>query len=293
MNHQLQRAIALGLISGLAIPTAVLASNGYYAFGWGTPSKAMGGVATALPQDTLVTATNPAGMGFIDTSLDIGVSFFSPSPRGYEANNDYSRNEMGFPTSGFVTPGRYDSDSDWFLVPSLGYNHVLNDQMTVGISIFGNGGMNTNYKERPVWENFAGAPNQLAIGPGMTPPPGTFAAPNGFLFTMGPDGNPVPVTNPNATPQQGNVNPGGIFTATTPTGVNLEQLFVEIPFTYKINKQHSLGIAPVFAAQSFEEWARENGKPAKGGPAVLIHPRCFVNFPGLRFRLPEHRVTAG
>jgi long-chain fatty acid transport protein len=34
--------------------------------------------------------------------------------------------------------------------------------------------------------------------------------------------------------------------------VNLEQLFVEIPFTYKINRQHSLGIAPVFAAQSFE-----------------------------------------
>ena len=253
MNHYLQRAIAIGVISGMTIPTAALASNGYFAFGWGTPSKAMGGVAAALPQDTLVTATNPAGMGFIDTSLDIGVAFFSPSPRGYGAYDNYSRNEMGFPTTGFVTPGRYDSDSDWFLVPSIGYNHVLNDQMTIGISIFGNGGMNTNYKERPVWENFAGAPNQLAIAPGMTSPyPDTIAAPNGFLFSMGPDGRPVPVTDPNQAPGAMNVNPNGVFTATTPTGVNLEQLFVEIPFTYKINQQHSLGIAPVFAAQSFE-----------------------------------------
>jgi long-chain fatty acid transport protein len=104
-----------------------------------------------------------------------------------------------------------------------------------------------------VWENFAGAPNQLAIAPGMTSPyPNTIAAPNGFLFSMGPDGRPMPVTDPAQAPGAMNVNPNGVFTATTPTGVNLEQLFVEIPFTYKINQQHSLGIAPVFAAQSFE-----------------------------------------
>lgn len=42
MNHYLQRAIAIGVISGMTIPTAALASNGYFAFGWGTPSKAMG-----------------------------------------------------------------------------------------------------------------------------------------------------------------------------------------------------------------------------------------------------------
>lgn len=252
MNTKLKKMVALALVAGAVTPVTLLASNGYFAFGWGTKSKAMAGVATALPQDTLVTATNPAGMGFIDTSLDLGVSFFSPSDRGYRADNNFSTNAMGFPTSGFVTPGEYESGSDWFLIPSFGYNHVLNDKMTVGVSVFGNGGMNTDYGQRPVWENFAGAPNQLAIGPGMTPPPGTMAAPNGMLFTMGPNGRPVPVTNPNATPAQGNVNPGGIFTATTPTGINLEQLFIEIPFTYKVNAQNSLGIAPVLAVQSFE-----------------------------------------
>jgi len=271
MNTQMKRMVAIALAVGVVTPMTVPASNGYYSFGWGTKSKAMAGVATALPQDTLVTATNPAGMGFIGTSLDIGVAFFSPSPRGYEADNNISTNAMGFPTTGFLTPGDYDSQSDWFMVPSLGYNHVLNDRMTVGVAIFGNGGMNTNYKDRPVWENFAGAPNQLAIGPGMTPPPGTFAAPNGMLFTMGPNGRPQPVTNPNATPAQGNVNPGGIFSATTPTSINLEQLFFEIPFTYKVNEKNSLGIAPVFAAQNFEAKGLEPFRQ------MSFHPEAVSN----------------
>ncbi len=245
MNKHLKLAI---LAAGIMAPSAVLASNGYFSYGWGTQSKAMAGVAAALPQDTLVAATNPAGMAWIDTSLDLGVSFFNPSPRGYEANPDFAVDpNTGFPLSAFVNPGKYESDGDWFLVPSFGYNRVLNEQMSLGIAVFGNGGMNTDYRERPVWENFAGAPNQLAAPPGMAPP-GTIQAPNGMLFY--PNGQPV--TDPNATPAQGNVNPGGIFTATTPTGINLEQLFIEVPFTYKFREGHALGIAPVFAVQSFE-----------------------------------------
>ena len=150
MNTKLKKMVALALVAGAVTPVTLLASNGYFAFGWGTKSKAMAGVAAALPQDTLVTATNPAGMGFIDTSLDLGVSFFSPSDRGYRADNNFSTNAMGFPTSGFVTPGEYESGSDWFLIPSFGYNHVLNDKMTVGVSVFGNGGMNTDYGQRQI-----------------------------------------------------------------------------------------------------------------------------------------------
>jgi long-chain fatty acid transport protein len=109
-----------------------------------------------LPQDTLVTATNPAGMAFFGHALDIGVSFFNPSDRGYKANSNYATQSVpatdgvnnfsvDFPTGGFVTPGKYDSDSDWFVIPSIGYNYQINDRSTIGISIYGNGGMNTKY----------------------------------------------------------------------------------------------------------------------------------------------------
>jgi len=218
---RLAKGVRLAILSTLVGPAMASASNGYFSFGWGTVSKAMAGVATALPQDTLVTGTNPAGMAWIDTSLDLGVALFNPSPRGYEADNDYT---PGYP---FVAPGKYDSDSDWFLIPSFGYNRVLNDRMTLGMAVFGNGGMNTDYNERPVWEYFA-------------PPPGPY-------------------------------NPNGIYTATTPTGVNLEQLFIEVPFTYKVTDQHALALAPVFAVQSFEA---EGLQPFR---QMSLHPNAVTN----------------
>ena len=220
------------LIAGTVYTSSALATNGYFSHGWGTKSKGMAGVAAALPQDTLVTATNPAGMGFIDNSLDLGVAFFSPSDRGYIANDDYGRDpNTGFPTGPFVTPGKYTSERDWFLIPSFGYNRVLNEKMTIGLAVYGNGGMNTKYMERPVWENFALPPNT----------------------TVDMNGNPIG-NDPNGctNPAPNNANPCGVFTATNPTSINLEQLFVELPFTYKVNERHSLGIAPVFAAQNFE-----------------------------------------
>lgn len=209
----------------------------------------MAGVATALPQDTLVTATNPAGMAFIGNGFDVGVSFFTPSPRGYKANNDYATQQVQsadgtftMPAGGFVTPGEYDSSGDWFLIPSFGYNHQLSGNASIGIAVFGNGGMNTKYKDRAVFENFAVYPNQRvgAYPDGSTGPYFDFSS-----------GSPMPVTDPVAGTVNG--NPNGVFTATTPTGINLEQLFIEVPYTLKLGSgRQSIGVAPVFAIQRFE-----------------------------------------
>ena len=244
------------------LPASAWATNGYFSHGWGTKSKAMAGVATALPQDTLVSATNPAGMAFLGQRLDLGVSFFNPSPRGYEAKNDYPTQtvpatdgtnnfSVEFPTGGFVTPGRYDSDSDWFLIPSFGYNHPLNDRSTIGVSVYGNGGMNTDYSNA-VWENFAPAPNQQVFNGQpvvATLPPGTPLEQGGRVLIQ--NGEPVPVTQPIPGGQNG--NPNGFLSATEPTGINLEQLFIEVPYTIRIGEgKQAFGIAPVFAAQSLE-----------------------------------------
>jgi long-chain fatty acid transport protein len=256
-----RRPLSVALALALALPASAWATNGYFSHGWGTKSKAMGGVATALPQDTLVAATNPAGMAFLGQRVDIGVSFFRPSDRGYEANSDFATQtvpatangqnfDVQFPAGGYVTPGRYDSDSDWFLIPSLGYNHQLTSNSTLGIAIYGNGGMNTDYSNA-VWENFAPAPNQQVFNGQpvfATAPPGVPLDQGGRVVIQ--DGAPIPVTQPFPGSQNG--NPNGYLTATGPTGVNLEQLFVEVPYTIKLAEKQSFGIAAVFAAQSFE-----------------------------------------
>lgn len=259
-----------GLVLG-AISLPALATNGYIAHSWGAKGKAMVGAITAFPLDTLSAATNPASMSEIPTGLDLGVSFFNPE-RGYEASNDfgvgtYPGTNTPFPTGPYVTPGRYESDLDWFLIPDIGYNRVLNDRMTVGITIFGNGGMNTRYKDRAVWENFAPLPNQRVLvidgqqlpqfdpSSGELQPifdPGTVYVPGVGVIPAPP--GPVDCASPEADPSActTNGNPDGYLTATTPTGVNLEQLFIEFPFSYRLNERHTLGFAPVFAIQNFE-----------------------------------------
>ncbi len=249
MNTRTRRSLVVALMTAGAIPVTASATNGYFSHGWGTRSKAMAGVATALPQDTLVTATNPAGMAFIGNSFDVGVSFFSPSPRGYEANNDYSTQQiqtssgtLTMPTGGFITPGEYDSSDDWFLVPSFGYNYQLDERSTIGISVFGNGGMNTRYTDNAVFSNFSVYPNQRV---GSCPNGSTGAC---FDFSSG---QPAPVTDAVAGTVNG--NPNGIYSASTTTGISLEQLFIEVPYTLKLaDGKQSVGIAPVFAVQRFE-----------------------------------------
>jgi len=294
MNQTIRRSVTAALAACVVIPITASATNGYFAHGIGTKSKAMAGVATALPQDSLVSATNPAGMAFVGNRLDLGVAFFSPSDRGYEANSDFATglypppDSFPVPTGGFVTPGEYNSDKDWFFIPSFGYNRAIDSKSSIGVSVFGNGGMNTEYKDRAVFENFALAPNQRVL-----------VSPQGNLPQFDTrSGQPMPITNddiayvpgfgvvpaaavgilpcgttganPEACTQ--NANPGGMLTATTPTGVNLEQLFIEIPYTIKLGDgTQSFGIAPVFAVQSFEAKGLQPFQAASVNPTKVTN----------------------
>jgi long-chain fatty acid transport protein len=99
----------------------------------------MAGAGVALPQDTLIGATNPAGIAFVGNRLDLGVSIFSPR-RSYEVEG--TRSPQPFPS---VAPGKVDSDREYFIIPEFGVTWQLDDHKAVGIIVTGNGGMNTKY----------------------------------------------------------------------------------------------------------------------------------------------------
>ena len=123
--------IAAAFVAGPA-----LATNGYFAHGYGIKAKGMGGVATALAQDSLGGATNPASMVWAGSRLDLGGDIFMPK-------RDTQRTGAGFSTLN----GKVDSDKTAFLIPEFGYNTMLNSNMSLGISVYGNGGMNTTYPQ--------------------------------------------------------------------------------------------------------------------------------------------------
>ena len=129
---KLTRVLALMTLAGLA--TAAQATNGYFSHGYGMKAKGMAGAATASSDDAFGGANNPAAMAFAGNRLDLGVDLFSPRR---EASN----------TGGAFGPGtvRSDSSSNYFAIPELGYNHMMNNNLALGVTVYGNGGMNTNY----------------------------------------------------------------------------------------------------------------------------------------------------
>ena len=135
-----KRGMVLSLVvaGGLMSPLAQ-ATNGYFAIGYGQKSVGMGGVGIALPQDALAAASNPAGMVWVGDRTDLGVEWFHPTRSSDIVGN-------GIPG----VDGHYDgSATQDFFIPEFGYNRMVNDRTSLGVSVFGNGGMNTDYNHNP------------------------------------------------------------------------------------------------------------------------------------------------
>jgi long-chain fatty acid transport protein len=149
--------LAWGAALLLAIPGVSTATNGYFTHGYGTASKALAGGGIALPQDSLAAATNPAGMVWVGERMDLGASLFSPN-REYTGGNSFAplpgaMAPLTFP----IMPGNHDSDNTLFLIPSFGWNTMLDQNSSMGVSVYANGGMNTEYANDPyVWGPFRG-----------------------------------------------------------------------------------------------------------------------------------------
>lgn len=137
MQHKKKYSLALAVAAAIAAPSA-FATNGYFSHGYSIKEKGIVGAGVALPQDSLAAATNPAGMVMVGSRLDVGASLFSPR-RSYTAGNPGPM--AAFP----LFPETVDSDSEYFLIPHFGWNRMLSGDSSVGVSLYGNGGMNTDY----------------------------------------------------------------------------------------------------------------------------------------------------
>ncbi|MBI4206760.1 MAG: outer membrane protein transport protein, partial [Betaproteobacteria bacterium] len=133
---QVRKIIAGLVVAGCFAPGVATATNGYFQHGYGLKAKGMAGVGTATAADTFGGANNPAGMVWVGNRVDFGVDLFSPRREASRFGSD--------PT--FIrVDGTADSDSIYFLVPEFGYNRMLNPNLSLGVTVYANGGMNTNY----------------------------------------------------------------------------------------------------------------------------------------------------
>ena len=101
--------------------------------------------------------------------MDFAIQLFNPSDRGYTVtgnppapagiapdvfdagtgacNYPHPLNPAACAPPFSVAPGSVTSENDFFLIPGFGYNWMLDDRSTAGISVYGNGGMDTEFKD--------------------------------------------------------------------------------------------------------------------------------------------------
>jgi long-chain fatty acid transport protein len=127
-------------VLGLALATPLSATEGYFANGYGTNYKALGGAGVALPLGTLAPASNPASLALLGPRYDVGIEVFNPNRR-FSVTGAPS----GLPGTFGLAPGAVESGSRYFPIPSLGANWRLGEDAAFGVALFGNGGMNTDY----------------------------------------------------------------------------------------------------------------------------------------------------
>ena len=135
--------IAVATAAAILAPATASATAGYFSLAYGAKSRGIAGAATALSQDTYAAAVNPAGMAKAVGTNDVGVLVFSPNR---ESTTLWGNQESG---------------ADGFIIPSGGFVRQLNDKMTWGMSIYANGGLNTDYEQDAgAGRNLFGFPNE-------------------------------------------------------------------------------------------------------------------------------------
>lgn len=134
-----RRAIGAVLCAAVAaVPGAAWATDGYFLAGIGAKAAGAGGVAIAQPEDALAIAANPATVTEIGHRLDVGIDVFVPDRSATIAGN------------GAGLSGTYSGNgANPFILPNIGYARPLAGPVSVGLAVYGNGGMNTVYHANP------------------------------------------------------------------------------------------------------------------------------------------------
>lgn len=137
--------------SVLAVPAQ--ATEGYFSHGFGARNSALAGAGVADSRDAMAIAVNPAGLVDVGRQFTSATTLFSPN-REYTATG-----------TAFVAPGSVDSSNTLFAIPNMGYNHPLDENSSIAIALYGNGGMNTAYSTGNTGPACPGANGVFCGGP--------------------------------------------------------------------------------------------------------------------------------
>jgi len=135
-DKNLKATSAIAIAAALIGVTDASATDGYFQHGFGARQKAMGGAGIADGRDSTILSINPAGLTRAGHNFTGAISLFLPD-RGY----------VGSGPGGFTPAGDIEgNDTELFGIPNIAYSRPIGENTTFGISLYGNGGLNTDYE---------------------------------------------------------------------------------------------------------------------------------------------------
>jgi long-chain fatty acid transport protein len=140
MHHTFNKTLLVTSIVLALGSQAAFATNGMAPIGLGVVQKGMGGAATATSENVMNAGTNPASLSNVSAGWEVGAEVFMP-----DRDAVITRTAPGGWSDGSFNGNGKES----FLIPEGGYKKQLNDKHSVGVVVYGNGGMNTSY-DKPI-----------------------------------------------------------------------------------------------------------------------------------------------
>ncbi|WP_300550896.1 outer membrane protein transport protein [Roseovarius sp.] len=135
MKAMFDRGAKACAVLGLCLfSTPAFSTNGYFANGYGGKSKGMAGAGVAVSTGVLGMAQNPATGVEVGNAAGFCLTTFAPD------------RTVRIAPGGPLTAGTHKSENDVFLIPCGGANWALDERSSLGVFVFANGGMNTEYK---------------------------------------------------------------------------------------------------------------------------------------------------
>jgi long-chain fatty acid transport protein len=115
-----------------------MAAGGYFSTGYGHLGKQTAGAVTAVAADAFAGASNPGKLTAVENQYEFGLQVLNPNKKIERRGASGAASIYNFSSN---------SRNPVFLVPEFAWSLQLDDDTAIGVTVYGNGGLNSEYPD--------------------------------------------------------------------------------------------------------------------------------------------------
>lgn len=129
-------ALRVAMTGALGAAGPAHAGGGYFLLGYGPYSHQTAGTVTATGLDSFAGASNPGKLNAVGDRLDLGMLLFHPYRKISRTGAQAEAEIFNFSST---------SENEFYILPDGAFAKRIDDRWSWGVTVYGNGGLNTEY----------------------------------------------------------------------------------------------------------------------------------------------------